>query len=83
MKTPPQRSTKTRILARRLMDWYNWLHTELECGMLDLGLFVRGERRVVTAEMILVLLTQLILMTVIILALVLWGVLLRHWGIGQ
>ena len=83
MKTQPQRSTKTRILARRLMDWYNWLHTELECGMLDLGLFVRGERRVVTAEMTLVLLTQLILMTVLILVVVLWGLLLRHLWICQ
>ncbi|MBP7691156.1 MAG: hypothetical protein KA764_04535 [Anaerolineales bacterium] len=50
--------------------------------MLDLGLFVRGERRVVTAEMILVFLTQLVLMTVIILALVLWGLLLKYLGIG-
>ncbi len=83
MKTTPQHSTKPRALARRLIDWYNWLHKELECGMLDLGLFIRGERRVVTAEMTLVLLTQLILMTVIILVLVLWGLLLRHLGIGQ
>ncbi len=82
MKTPPQRSTKPRTLARRLMDWYSWLNKELECGMLDLGLFVRGERRVVTAEMILVFLTQLVLMTVIILALVLWGLLLKYLGIG-
>lgn len=64
------------------MDWYSWLNKELECGMLDLGLFVRGERRVVTAEMILVFLTQLVLMTVIILALVLWGLLLKYLGIG-
>nr|MBP7693831.1 hypothetical protein [Anaerolineales bacterium] len=64
-------------------DWYNWLDKELECGMLDLGLFVRGERRVLTAEMILVFLTQLILMTVIILAVVLWGQLLKRMGIGQ
>ena len=82
MKTPLQRPTKARLLVRHLTDWYNWLEKELECGMLDLGLLVRGERRVVTAEIILVFLTQLVVMTVVILALVLWGLLLKHLGVG-
>lgn len=81
MKTPSPRPPKTRPPARRLREWYNWLDKEIECGLLDLGLFVRGERRVVTAEMILVFLAQLVVLTVTILALTLWGLFLKRLGI--
>lgn len=82
MKTPPKRSSDTRPFAQRLFEWLRWLDHELECGMLDLGLFVRGERRVVTAEMVLVFLLELILLVVFILVLSLWGMFLKYLGIG-
>lgn len=82
MKPPLRRPPKARSLRQRLVEGLIWLDKELECGLLDLGLFLRGERRVVTAEMILVFLVQLILMIVLIVALVVWGVFLKRLGIG-
>ncbi len=83
MKPPRHRSPKTRSIKERLVDGYKWLDKEVECGMLDLGLFVRGERRVVTAEMILVFLVQLIMIVVVIAGMMLWGMVLRYFGIHR
>lgn len=59
----PRRPGGRPALRRQLQEACRRFAHDFECGMLDWGLFLRGERQVFTAEMALVLLANLISVT--------------------